>query len=283
MTPVEERLAAALGARADQVPADVTARRLVVRRRSPAPWLAAAAVVAVVAVVAGLALVGPGRSTDPDPSPAPTTTSATPSALPRLEALHPALAADRWYDEGEVFSPNGPDTLPTVDLRATADAEVTLFWGLSGVGRSVVLTRDRGFNDRWRLLGATTADGGFLVRLDEPVQQTSLPSYRPPRYRWVTIDPDDPARLVVLDVPRARSFGFDSRRDSTLWLDADGTLLTWENAKGGFPARGEAEPVRVFRWQVRGHRAVPVELGTYCVRPFDDGDNPDTVRVPEPC
>lgn len=278
MTPVEERLTAALTARADQVPGDGPTRPLVVRRRSPAPWLAAAAVLVVVAGVG--VVLRPGGDSAPAPAPAPTVT-ATPSALPRLGAVHLAQAGGRWYDEGEVFSPHGPDTLPTVDLRATADDEVTLFWGLSGVARSVVLTRDRQFNDRWRLLGATTADGGFLVRLDEPVEQTSLPAYWPARYRWVVDGPGD--ALVVLDVPPQRSFGFDRRRDSSLWLDASGTVLTWERAAGGFPARGETQQVRVFRWDARGRRAVPTELGTYCVRPFTDGDTLDTVRVPRPC
>lgn len=278
MTPVEERLAAALGARAEQVPADQPARPLVVRRRrSPAPWLAAAAVLVVVAGVA--VVVGPGRSTDPAPAPA-TTTPAPPSTLPRLGALHPALAADRWYDEGEVFSPNGPDTLPTVDLRATAADEVTLFWGLSGVGRSVVLTRERQSLDRWRLLGATTTGDGFLVRWDEPLEYTSLPSYRPARYRWVVLESD---RLVVLEVPRARSFGFDDRRDSGLWLDTSGTLLTWESALDGFPEADGPQRVRVYQWRAEGRRAVPTELGTYCVRPFAAGDSMDTIRVPRPC
>lgn len=278
MTPVEERLAAALTARADQVPTDATARPLVVRRRrSPAPWLAAAA---VLVVVAGAALVlRPGGGGAPAPTPSPTVTSTSP-ALPRLGPVHPALAGDRWYDEGEVFSPNGPDTLPTVDLRTTGEDEVTLFWGLSGVGHSVVLTRDRQYLDRWRLLGATTAGGGFLVRWDAAFEHTSLPSYHPGRYRWVVADA---GRLVVLDVPRERSFGFDARRDSSLWLDPSGSLLTWENAADGFPARGETQQVRVFRWQVRHHRAVPTELGTYCVRPFTDGDTLDTIRVPRPC
>lgn len=278
MTPVEERLSAALTARADQVPLDAAARPLVVRRRrSPAPWLAAAA---VLVVVAGAAVVlRPDDATGPAPTPAPTVTS-TPAALPRLGLVHPALAGARWYDEGEVFSPNGPDTLPTVDLRASTDDEVTLFWGLSGIGYSVVLTRDRQLTDRWRLLGATTADGGFLVRWDAAFEHSSLPTYYPPRFRWVVVDSD---RLVVLDVPRERSFGFDARRDSDLWLDTEGNLLTWENAAGGFPVAGETQRVRVFRWQVRRHRAVPEELGTYCVRPLTERDTLDTIRVPQPC
>ncbi len=280
MTPVEERLTAALTARADQVPADRPGRPLVVRRRrSPAPWLAAAAVLVVVAGVA--VVLRPGGDSDVRPLPAPATTApASPSALPRLGPLHPALAGNRWYDEGEVFSPNGPDTLPTVDLRVTADDEVALFWGLSGIGHSVVLTRDRSHLDRWRLLGATTTGGGFLVRWDAAFEHTSLPSHYPARFRWVVLDAE---RLVVLDVPRERSFGFDNRRDSGLWLDASGSLLTWESALDGFPETDGPQRVRVYRWDVRGHRAVPTELGTYCVRPFTAGDSLDTIRVPRPC
>lgn len=284
MNAVEERLVAALEARAGQVSAASLAPAALSshRRRSVVPWLAAAAVLLVIAGIALAVRPDRGSSPEPTPTPLPTPTVTDLPELPALEPLHPAMAKEQWYDVGEVYSPNGPDTLPTVDLQEDADGSVSLFWGLSGVGRAVTLHRDVGINDRWRLLGATTAEGGFLVRWDEPFEFSSLPNYWPPQHRWVVNTPDE---LVVVDVPQARSFGSDRRRLSSLWLDRSGTVMTWEGidvrSEAGTADQGTTRAVRVYRWRVEGGRAVPTELGTYCVDTA--GIMVGEVRVPKPC
>ncbi|KRC53281.1 MULTISPECIES: hypothetical protein [unclassified Nocardioides] len=288
MTPVEERrveerLVAALDARAGQVTATSLAPAALPshRPRSVAPWLAAAA---VLLVVAGIALaVRPDRSASPDPMPTPLPTPApTLAELPALEPLHPAMAKEKWYDVGEVYSPNGRDTLPTVDLQEDANGSIVLFWGLSGVGASVTLGHDDGVTERWRLLGATTRDGGFgggfLVVHEEHQLTSGLLNLVPTGYRWVVHSAArDRLELVVLRTPRDRTFGPDN-----LWLDRAGDVMTWESLDTR-PDTRTRQQVRVFQWHVEGRRAVPTELGTYCVRPVTPKDAMDTVRLPRPC
>lgn len=249
-TRTEERLSAALAARAEQVrPEDLgPVERPGTRRRPRAGYALAAA--ALAAVVASPFLVD-GLRSGPHPVPAPATQVPSPSVTPRTDAAEPAGRVVVRRQRADVDGDGQPD-------------EVRLTYRVGGTTRLIPVR-----------VAVTVASGGTTsdtVRLSEP------PVLDPPR------DIDGDGREVVVtrsetgDADTPQVFAYRQGRIqhlSTAYgapglynaVDAGGRVIRfwWDRQDRLFSVRGVAATrnnhatVAVYRWTVRaapGHGPV---------------------------
>lgn len=286
MSTIEDRLSAALEARAEQVqpedlrPADVPAQRASVTwLRHPATYVAAAAACAAVIATPFLMNAGDGGS---EPSPAP---SVVPSERPAQEDVGGDWPIEFPSDPVDVDGDGvkdqlrlrqepgeplvGPQVRIEVDLSATGDSVFGVFASLGSLvnvayaadldadgDRELVVFRDRGLNLPHAVLALRD---GRLVEVEQP----------------------DAPLLVTGNIPAEG--GTD--RDSRVWTKGGAlySYLSVDSFSGGEPLDLPlVYPVEVTQWTLEGDVLVPREVARQCVD--NRSTDPTTYDgLPVPC
>jgi len=276
MSTIEDRLSAALEARAEQVqpedlrPADVPRPASVTWLRHPATYVAAAA--ACAAVIAAPFLVNAGDDAgEPSPAPAP---SVVPTALPPQADIGADWPSPDRPSRIDVDGDGTPDVVrvraepgePLIGQRLRVEAE------LSSTGAVALALLDSGEVSA-NIFGPAQLDGDpgkevLVYRDGLSVAALDLAGDR-------LVEPDvaeTPPLLVGIVEEPSTGRGFESR----VWVQ-DGTLSSYlsdDSFSGGNPLNTPmVYPVSVTTWSLEDGALVPSEPLRQCVdvlAPFDE-------------
>lgn len=241
-TLMEDRLAAALRAKADQVqpedlrPLDVPVTPL--RRRPRAPWVLGLAAAACAAAVAAPFVVGDDVSREPAPSEpsVPTDPTEVPEAAVVLRA---DVDGDGERDAVRIVREEGDAEYEVVVELASGDTVVN-------TGRTEILPEV--------VAGDLDRDGAadLVVRVSEDR------SVMPDVYTWL-----DREGLVRAPWPAEEVAGWMPTGRDNRWSVADGRLQSWERPGIGYP---DVARVPFWTWSLDAdRRLVPGPMRTRCI------------------
>lgn len=275
MSTLEDRLTAALAARADLVqPEDLRPADPPVQPRSWArPVLYGLAAAACAAAIALPFVLGGGGSDDPDIAPATQTPSESPSAPATPTPAGDWPVVDSWRSL-DVDGDGAKDQLVT---QNASGEEISLEeWRVQvRFASGSVATYPVGEHFSVNLVDPVDVDGDGAdeILLYNGEEERELMVLRHDGVGGLTglRIPDDPGLTSAPDA-RFRSRGW--------WIE-DGRLFSYRTVEGGFvPGTSNASPppyeVDIWRWDIGPNdRLVPVPLPSGCLDPTD-GQTPST-------